>query len=60
MDKSESVNTDTVAGLSFIVAGLAMFSQVVLRSTSDLTTVSFVVMGAVLFSIGSIMAFRDR
>jgi len=54
------MDTDTAAGLSFAIAGLAMLIQSVLRSSINMTTVSFIAIAIVLLSLGVVMLLRNR
>jgi hypothetical protein len=54
------MDTDTVAGLLFILVGLSTFARIVLRSSIDIDSIWYIVMGVGFLSLGAIFIFQDQ
>lgn len=54
------MDTDTVAGLFFLLSGLAMFVQAVLRPVINQATIFFTAISIVLISLGTVIILRNR
>lgn len=57
------MDTDTVAGLSFILSGLVMFGMFAMFSMQtaiSMSTISYLIISVALLSVGTIMTLREQ